>query len=662
MNDLVQYMRNIGEPFAAGLLEYAEGPLPQTYCRAYRRHYEICPIVYRAGAPLFPAGQTAGSYQVPLPNGEMSRLCVHPHYAHQYWVNWPKLEEKDARGAEIMRSYAKKFRYAGNWNHSMLNYKRILAEGIHEYERRLLAKQESDFRTALLDLIEGLRTYHRRALEALPAMGAPQELLAALEQVPFSPARNAYEAIVSLNFCLSLDEWDNVGRFDSILAPYHRGEDMRPWMRCLMENMQINDRWSITLGPDYSDVTRQALEASVGLARPLIELRVTDEMPEELWALAAKRILEGGGQPAFYHEKAIQQRLMGRIPHLTKQDALEFAGGGCTETSFAGCTYSGGTDDNINVLKIFEEYMHRELPHAPTFEAFYEGFCAHLQVEQDRQMATINEYWNRRAALCFAPIRTLFIDDCIDRETGWFQGGARYTFSIHSDSGLPNTIDSLLAIRHLVYEEKKYAPTEFLSLLTAEDPAFFADLANCPAYGTGEPRSAALVKDLTTRFYEHYLTGQLDMGLGFFPTAHQFTRHIQAGACVGPTPDGRRAGMPEADSLAPVNGKAVKGPTVMLSDAACYEQKDIYGMAVTNLSITRKYPPEIIRALVEGYFAMGGTQLQITAVDRETLLEARRDPDSHRDLIVRVGGYSDYFRNLTDALKDAVIARTLFEL
>ena len=130
---------------------------------------------------------------------------------------------------------------------------------------------------------------------------------------------------------------------------------------------------------------------------------------------------------------------------------------------------------------------------------------------------------------------------------------------------------------------------------------------------------------------------------------------------VGPTPDGRRAGTPVADSLAAVNGKAVKGPTAMLTSAACYEQKDIYGMAVTNLSITQRYSPEILRALVNGYFEMGGTQLQITAVDRETLLKARKDPDSYRDLIVRVGGYSDYFYKLTDALKDAVVARTLFD-
>jgi formate C-acetyltransferase len=662
MNENVQYLIQVGEPFAAGLLEYPEGPLPMTYCRAYRRYYETCPIVYRSGAPLFPAGVTTTPYQTFMADGTETRTSIYPHYAHQYWVNWPHLEQKDAHAAAIMRDFATRFRYAGEWNHSMLNYKRILAEGIDHYEQRLLAKEESDFRSALLDLIAGLRTYHRRAMEALPAMGAPKALLEALARVPFSPAETAYEAIVALNFCLSLDGWDNVGRLDSILAPYHRGEDMRPWMRCMMINIQENDRWSITLGPDYSEVTRQALEASVGLARPLIQLRVTQDMPEDLWALAAKRILEGGGQPAFYNEKAIRERLMGRIPHLTETDALEFSGGGCTETAFAGCTYSGGTDDNINVLQIFEQFMHAELPKCADFDEFYEKFMTKLHAEQDMQMATINAYWNRRAKTCFAPIRTLFIDDCIDRGIGWFQGGARYTFSIHSDSGIPNTIDSLLAIRHLVYDEKRHTPAQFLALLTAEDPTFFAELKKCPAYGTGDPRANALVHDLTSRFYGHYLSGKLDLGLGFFPTAHQFTRHVREGAKVGATPDGRRAGMPEADSLAPVNGKAIKGPTVMLADAALYEQKDIYGMAVTNLSITKKYPPQIIRALAEGYFALGGTQLQITAVDRQTLLEAREDPDSHRDLIVRVGGYSDYFRNLTDQLKDAVVARTLFEL
>jgi len=662
MKDIVQHMMEIGEPMAAGFLEYPDGPLPLTYCRAYRRYYENCPIVYRAGAPLFPCGNTSKeAYPWLYTDFDPQRPCVAPQYAQQYAVHWENLEKKSPRAAENFREFSKKFYYPGDWNHSMLNYKRILAEGIDAYEARLWKKPESDFRTALLDLIVGLRAYHARALQELPKMGAPEELLQALKKVPFSPATSAYEAMVALNFVLSLDGWDNVGRLDSILAPYHHGEDLRPYLRCLMENIQENDAWSITLGPDYNDVTYQALETTRGMARPLTQLRVTKEMPSALWELAAHRILEGGGQPAFYNEDAIQERLMGRIPHLTRQDALEFAGGGCTETAFAGVTYSGATDTNINVLKIFEEYMHAQLAKAESFEAFYENFMTLLHQKQDEQTAGINAYYNDRAAHCFAPIRTLFIDDCIDNETGWFQGGARYSFSVHSDSGIPNTVDSLLAIRHLAFETKKYTPEDFLARLSREDSTFFEELKTCPAYGVGDERSDALTEDLTTRFYEHYLTCKLDLGIGFFPTAHQFRRHIGLGKCVGPTPDGRHGGEPEADSLAAVNGKAVKGPTVMLASAARFEQKDIYGMAVTNLSITKKYTPDIIRALVEGYFALGGTQLQITVTDRETLLDAQKNPDAHRDLIVRVGGYSEYFHKLDKSIQNAVIARTLFD-
>ena len=153
-------------------------------------------------------------------------------------------------------------------------------------------------------------------------------------------------------------------------------------------------------------------------------------------------------------------------------------------------------------------------------------------------------------------------------------------------------MDSLLAVRHLVFETEAYTAETFWELLKNEDPTFFAQLKKCPAYGVGDERSDALTEDLTSRFYAHYLTRKLDLGIGFFPTAHQFRRHIGLGKCVGATPDGRTSGSPEADSLAPVNGKAVKGPTVMLASASRFVQKDIYGMAVTNLSLTRRYTPE----------------------------------------------------------------------
>ncbi len=91
MNPNAQYLLDIGEPFASGLLEFPEGPLPMVFCRAYRRYYETCPIVYKPGAPVFPAGLTSGMYTDTKTGKTVS---VTPNYASQYSVNWDELRKK----------------------------------------------------------------------------------------------------------------------------------------------------------------------------------------------------------------------------------------------------------------------------------------------------------------------------------------------------------------------------------------------------------------------------------------------------------------------------------------------------------------------------------------------------------------------------------------
>jgi formate C-acetyltransferase len=223
-------------------------------------------------------------------------------------------------------------------------------------------------------------------------------------------------------------------------------------------------------------------------------------------------------------------------------------------------------------------------------------------------------------------------------------------------------VDSLLAVKDLIYGKKLYTAEEFISALEEQDVRFLTRLRSCPSYGTGDVEANDLIHSLTKRFYSYYKDSNFEMGCGFFPTSHQFQRHVPEGKAVGHTPDGRKAGQPLADSIAAVNGKAVKGPTLMLSSAACYSQDRIYGIPVLNLSITRKFNTSVLRALIEGYFDMGGTQIQITCVDKETLLDAKKNPDAYRDLVVRVGGYSEYFVRLSPALKQAVLDRNIHEL
>jgi len=658
MNQNAQQLMKVGEYFAAGFLEEPDSSVTRRICRAYRRYYENCPMSYKEGSLLFPSG--------PIQFGE---LAVEPQYCMQYLVNMQELEEKCKKvncekGLSAFRAFHEccgwGYAWDGGWSHSSLHYKRILAEGVRRYEERVHAMVNEDLREALLEVLAGIRIYHSRALEYLKTINAPRRLIEALERVPYAPAQTAYEAVVCVNFMLYLDQCDNIGRVDSWLYPYWNGEDVVSELHQMFKNLQDNRGWSIALGPDYNEITKQCLLASEGLARPMVELRVTEDMPDDLWELAVLKVLSGGGQPSFYNDTAIQERLQARMPHASKEDIQEFGGVGCTETCLGGMTYSGGVDINLNILKILEKHMEEELCNSSTFDIFYESFMSRVHMEQEKIKKRLILIYENRAKWSFAPIRTLFIDDCIDKEIGYLQGGARYSFAVPADSGIPNTIDSLLAIRELIYDRKIYTAEEFLDLLIKQEPQFKKRLEMCSCYGIADEKADALMGNFTTRFYAYYRENGID-GLDIFPTSHQFERHVEEGQMVGPTPDGRSAGQSLADSIAAVNGKAVKGPTPMLCSAAKFVQDEIYGIPVLNLSITRKYDPDVLRALIQGYFALGGTQMQITCTTRETLLEARRDPDSYRDLIVRVGGFSEYFCNLNDGLKDAVIDRTMFE-
>ena len=667
MTPTAKLFYDINEPFAAGFFEIPNASPARAFCRAYRRFYENATLSgYNRHDPLYP-------YQIPW----RDNYAVNPQYCRQYFVDYDRLRAKSEECERIFREFDAEHgnffdvdgkeagaRYAANidgWNHSALNFKRIIAEGVDSYEARVREMKDEDLREALLDLLVGIRSYHTRIVEYLESVNAEERLVSALKKVPFSPAETAYEAIVSCNFTLCLDGCDNIGFIDGWLPKYWRGEDLTRELGALMIRLQYTNGWSMAIGPEYSELTKQYLTALRGEARPMIELRVTPDMPEDIWEVALETVLTGGGQPSFYNENAIQERLRERFPDAPEEDIYEFAGMGCTETNFSGLTFSGGIDLNLNVLKLFDEVMREHLASSATFDEFYELFMKRLHKAQDDLVTFVNNYYNKRAEISFAPIRTLFVDDCIEKEQGYYSGGARYTFAIPSDSGIPNTVDSLLVVKELVFEKKLYTAEELIAAVDEGDAEFLAHSRQCHSYGVADPVADSLIADLTKRFYAHYRTAELDIGDGFLPTSHQFVRHIDEGRAVGHTPDGRRGGTPVADSIAAVNGKAVEGPTRMIISAASFDQSMVYGIPVLNLSLSTKCRPEILRALIEGYFKLGGTQVQVTYVDRETLIDAKRNPEDHGDIIVRVGGYSDFFVSLNSDLQDAVIERTMFD-
>jgi len=670
MNEKAKLFQELNEPYAAGFFEEEERSLFYRFSRAQRRYFENKPVDDYRGGHLYPSGLANwGDFAV---QPECAKT-FNPATGGKGQVPgfYEPLRIKSQEAADIMLAVREQCNFTiepsedyvtlSGYTHGCPYFERIIAEGFDSYKERINKIQDFDMREGLLDVLKGIENYHARGLDYLKSVNADLELIKALEQVPFKPARNIYEALVAWNYILYLDRLDNLGMIDQGLMPYYNGEDISKELRELFENINDNEGWSCSVGPIYTEVSKECLKQVKGLRRPMMGLRVLQEMPSDVWELALEATYAGGGQPAFYNEKKVQEMLKEMFPNAPLEDRLRFSEVGCTETSLAGMTNTGGIDGNLNLALIFERYMHEQLPKAASFEEFYEGFLTKAKTGVDVLVTDVYENHRRRALYLPNPMRTLMIDDCIDKGLDYNAKGARYNATLTSESGMINVIDSMLAIRELIFDQKKFTAEEFLKLLTNEDEHFYDVLKTCPHYGVDDEENDELATKFSMFFYDLYKNYECYRGGPCIPSSHQFNRHPKEGAKVGPTPDGRHAGEALGDSIGALSGKSTNGPTAMLLSATKLDQDNIYGIPVLNLSINRKFAQNSLKALLQGYMSLGGVQVQITLTSKEDLLDALEHPEKHEDLVVRVGGYSEYFNKLTPDLQKVIVERTLHE-
>lgn len=670
MNETVKLFQKIKEPYAAGFFEEPDRSLFFRFSRAQRRYYEDRPVDDYKGGRLYPSGLANwGGYAV---QPECAKT-FNPATGGKGQVPgfYESLQVKNPKAAEIMLNVREQCNFTiepsadyvtlSGYTHGSPYFERIIAEGFDSYRNRIDKIQDIDMRDGLLDVLEGIKNYHSRGIDYLKGIKADSELIDALTRVPFKPARNIYEALVAWNFILYLDRLDNLGMIDQGLMPYYQGEDISKELRELFENINDNEGWSCSVGPFYNEISKECLRQVKGLRRPMMGLRVLKDMPDDVWQLALEATYSGSGQPAFYNEEKVQEMLEEMFPEAPKEDLLRFSEVGCTETSLAGMTNTGGIDGNLNLALIFERFMEEQLPKAATFEAFYTGFLEKVAVGVDVLLKDVYENHRRRAIYLPNPMRTLMIDDCIDKGLDYNAKGARYNATLTSESGMINVIDSMLAIKYLIFDKRKYTAEEFLELLSKEDDHFYSILKTCPHYGVDNEENDELAAKFSTFFYDLYKNYECYRGGPCIPSSHQFNRHPKEGAKVGPTPDGRHAGEALGDSIGALSGKSTNGPTAMLLSATKLDQKNIYGIPVLNLSINKKFAQNSLKALLQGYMSLGGVQVQVTLTSKEDLLDALEHPEKHEDLVVRVGGYSEYFNKLTPDLQRVIVERTLHE-
>jgi len=708
--DLVAGFHRVAEHTAAGFVgEPSTDPLARmtaALCSQWR-HADLCQW---DGGPLYPAGRYSWYAQ---------GNAVSFHYSYSLTCDHARLAELeqcgDATEGAIYRALRqelggylhpaealpREYHLGGaNYTHSILHYGRVLREGLDRYaERTAQLLEEADpadhaFYRAMLRLIDGLRVAHGRSIAHLQAQQPRDEaaarnrelLLAALGRVPWRPARTFYEGLVALNWLYYLDGCDSLGRFDQDLGALYEAdleagrldaETGVTLVRALWRNADANDGWNVALGgTDASGrcaanaLTEASLRAGVGLRRPNLALRVTADLPGPVREAALDCLASGNGLPALYHEDGYGRAIDAFGLDLRPEDRAEWAFGGCTELMVHGRSNVGSLDAGLNLPAILAETLQAHLATASSCADLWAALQRAISGHVAALTAGVNAAQALHARWQPQPLRSLLIDDCLDAGREYNAGGARYNWSVINVGGLANVADSLAVLERLVFEEQALTGAAFLDALERDwegSEELRQRAQRVTRYGNDEPRVDQIAREVAEHVFRAFGRHTPWRGGWFLPACLMFVTYAAAGTPVMATPDGRRAGEPIADSIGPVAGRDRSGPTAMLRSVAGLPQELAPGTLVTNIRLTGRLfgPAEDRRRvwdLLETYFGLGGTQLQVNVMDQRALQEAVARPEAYGDLIVRVGGYSEYWRNLSDALRRTILERCEHEL
>ncbi len=438
-----------------------------------------------------------------------------------------------------------------------------------------------------------------------------------------------------------------------------------------------------TGAPVFNDITRMVAEvyAEHRFVDPKLNARVSAASPDEYYELLARLMSGGCNSVSVFNDDVIipANVNMGKAP----QDCRLYAGGGCQENVLENTEINSRATMYVNLAAVFlmgsfpEQwafFSERDgidiRPHedCTTFEEFYSAFLANVESVVRAHVSQRNSTEREGVRFNPMPLHSATIDDCIENARDIMAGGARYSFGSVSLAGIGTIIDSLYAVKEAVFD-RRMLPLGQLRCMLANDfageEAFRGHLVNrIPKFGQDDPAirefSAKVFADIARVSRGHKNT----RGGEYEPSLFSFRSFTHLGERTGATPDGRRAGEHVSPGMSP--SKVALGRECSVSQVLRalepVDMTDYPVVAVLDVKMPvspGRYGPEVLATVVRCFVDCGGSVLQINSVDPAVLLEAREHPERHPDLVVRISGYSAYFRTLPAAVMDEVIERTV---
>ena len=538
--------------------------------------------------------------------------------------------------------------------------------------------------------------------------------------VPAHAPRDLWEAIqmywfVHLGTVTELNGWDsmNPGHVDQHLYPfYQKGledgtltrDKAKELLSCLWikfnnqpappkvgitarESGTYNDFTNINIGgvdregrSGVNELSYMMLEIQEELheLQPGLSIHIAENTPDAFLEAGIKVIRLGHGYPSVFNPDTYVQELVRQ--GKTLEDAREGGCSGCIEVGAFGkeaylltgylntpkileITLNNGVDPETGKKLGLETGDPRTFR---SFEELYEAWRQQMMYFVNLKLS-VNNYIERMFSL-YAPATflSLWIDDCIEKGRDYYSGGARYNTTYIQCTGLGTITDCLSVLKKHVFEDKRFTMDQLLDAVArnfAGEEKLRQWIRNhTPFFGNDDPYA----DEIAVRVYDDLVkaiegrpnTRGGKTCLNMLST----TCHNYFGQVCGASVNGRFAHFAISDGTSPAHGADIHGPTAVVRSLGKLDQTRSGG---TLLNV--RFVPALLKtdtdvqklcSLIREYFRLGGHHIQFNIVDTETLLDAQKNPDDYRDLLVRVAGYSDYFNDMTSQLQDEIIART----
>ncbi|MBR6918394.1 MAG: hypothetical protein IKN38_09445 [Clostridia bacterium] len=597
----------------------------------------------------------------------------------------------------------------GYQGHTVPSYPMLLELGIGGAAgkvRRYMKVYEGDAKKqtlyeAMLVILDGLRDfallYAGAAKDAAKKYPDDAEhflkVAAVCETVSNDPPKTLGEACQLMWFYCLWDWCDCVGRADQYLFPFYEkcvAEEGRAaaeeYIASLWFKMFENGIHNVTLGgqtKDGRDATNELTYLMLQICRaahkthPRVSVRFCKDSPRDLMDLVVKMWSEGMSDPTVASDDNAVSGLMEYGVPL--EDARDYTILGCQEIEIPGKSNFGCEDGSINLAKIFEYTINDGCNRKGERVRLPTGYLTdHASVESlwrayESQVKYFVPIWAEltnygvdvRRANCAKLVKSIFTESCVERGLNLDDGGSVYNYGVVETAGSAAVADSFTAIEYAVFKEKKISMETLRKAIDANFEGYERErkiLLSCPKFGNDIDDADKWCARVLDSFWSEAGRYRSRRGGVFTGACSLLESGIELGKWTWAMPDGRYAGEPLSNTIGPREGNDVSGVTAMLNSVCKLPLKKGVGGTTLNVllpagSMTGESERRAVASAVRTFLSNGGQLAQVTTADLDAMKDAQIHPECHRDLIVRIGGFSIEFVQLSREVQNEVISR-----